>query len=63
VGWVGKKKEQDYVILDFVLILFFCLELGELAVFLCMGVGRKEFCNRRISNCVYFNQYDTPEPF
>lgn len=42
--WGGEgKKEQDYVILDFVLILFFCLELGELAVFLFMGLGGKSF--------------------
>lgn len=39
----GKKEERDYVILDFVLILFFCLELGELAVFLFMGMGGKSF--------------------
>lgn len=38
-----RKKERDCVILDFVLILFFCFELGELAVFLFMGMGRKSF--------------------
>ena len=43
-GWGGVGVgERDYVILDFVLILFFCLELGELAVFLFMGMGGKSF--------------------
>lgn len=42
-GGVGGKKERDYVILDFVLILFFCLELGELAVFLFMEMEGKSF--------------------
>jgi hypothetical protein len=38
-----RETERDHVVLDFVLILFFCSELGELAVLLFMGLERKSF--------------------